>query len=293
MLGATRLTEYLVDLVDVAATSEGFERDFDAPLKATCGMSGDKNLKTDRNSRRGGSSPSPRQGERQLIYTQSLLHLGSTPMRFQLLLSFTLCPWYSRFTWLRFYEIPCLVLREGLVIERFVGRRIKQERERRELRQRDVAAMAGIPRSTYASIENGEYVATISRLAGILKALDLDIEDVWPAAAGEGTLCLDRSGAFRFREVILLSGASAGVLVLSRGNKCEVLHSLKSSEEELGELCRSIAGRGPKPLAWRLVPKRQAGCSLHLCLKDTKPPDWVPGLIEHYLTLWIADRMKS
>jgi transcriptional regulator with XRE-family HTH domain len=270
-----------------------FEKDFDPPLEATCGMSGDKNLKTDRNSRSGGSSPSPRQGERQPIYTQSLLHLESTPMRFRLLLFFTLCRWYSCFTWLRLDEICCLVLREGLVIERFVGRRIKQERERRELRQRDVAAKAGIPRSTYASIENGEYGATISRLADLLKALDLDIEDVWPATAGEGTLCLDRSGAFRFREVILLSGASAGVLVLSRGKKCEVLHSLKSSEKEIGELCRSIAARGPIPLAWRLVAKRLAGCSLQLCLKDAKPRDWVSGLIDHYLTLWIADRMKS
>jgi transcriptional regulator with XRE-family HTH domain len=58
--------------------------------------------------------------------------------------------------------------------------KIRQLRRAKSVSSRDAAARAGIPPSSFSSIETGRYKITVDNLQRILIALEADIVDVWP-----------------------------------------------------------------------------------------------------------------
>lgn len=59
-----------------------------------------------------------------------------------------------------------------------IGRLVKVQRQHLDLRQEDVAQLAGVRRSTVSEVEKGQYQAAPKSLPAILRALGLSAEDL-------------------------------------------------------------------------------------------------------------------
>jgi len=60
----------------------------------------------------------------------------------------------------------------------FLGRKIRNERERRNLSQEQLGKRAGVHRTYVGMVERGEKNITISNLARFAKALELQVRDL-------------------------------------------------------------------------------------------------------------------
>lgn len=61
-----------------------------------------------------------------------------------------------------------------------IGKNIKKAREKKKLKQVDVAVDAGINTSYYGKIERGLVNPSIEKLYRIIRALGLDSSDIFP-----------------------------------------------------------------------------------------------------------------
>lgn len=82
-------------------------------------------------------------------------------------------------------------IRRKSPVNECVAHRLKEIRKSRGLASREVARLAGIPPGSYSCLENSRYQVKIASLLRILTALDVDIQDVWPAVAVPGDLLSD------------------------------------------------------------------------------------------------------
>ncbi len=186
--------------------------------------------------------------------------------------------------------------RESGFILDFVRRRIRQIREAKGLSARQVASRAGLPPSSYCSIETGAYGLTLPNLLKVLRALDADVLDVWPP---EWEVSPDVSGfqagserlhLFRLRELLQLASASAACLFfVTRGGRVEVLARLKADEVEVRRLIRQT-GQGSPPGDWVVMMSENRSGRMFVALRDAQVGEVVEKLTEHYLQLWLASR---
>lgn len=89
-----------------------------------------------------------------------------------------------------------------------LGRRIRQRREARELKQEDLAARAAISRSSIANIERGQQQAPVHVLFAIAGVLDLELVDLLPTRSEVDA----RVAAGRHVQKVVTIGGEAGRL---------------------------------------------------------------------------------
>ncbi len=98
----------------------------------------------------------------------------------------------------------------------FIRQRLRRLRLSKNVGLRKLADRAGIPSSSYASMEAGAYRLNLESLFRVLGALEADITAVWPseasrARAEDSELLYQRQlQEFRLGEVIRLSQAEGG-----------------------------------------------------------------------------------
>lgn len=179
------------------------------------------------------------------------------------------------------------------VINELVRRKIREIRISRNFAVKEVAIRAGLPVSSYASMENGDYKINLDNLFSILGVLEADITEVWPAEAvgvqATGTnLYLMKMQEFRLNEVISLAGAEGGALFgVRRDRKCSVLLRQHVSDFLLDRLILYLENdqEYKKGLWWE---KSHQEIRLLLFLKGESCPQFVEKLVDHYMMNWCA-----
>lgn len=172
-----------------------------------------------------------------------------------------------------------------------VCRRLRTIRRMRGLSASELANLAGIPRSSYISMENGDYRISLDRLAEVLWALKLDISDVWPIddainALGQRFGPSFRLQRFRLSEIVRLSDAAGGVLFRRLDKRVEPLMAINLDDIRLEHLAVDvILGKTNRSPHW--FKRSSEGFDLLLFLEH---PASLPGdlraLISRYLLLW-------
>ncbi|MGH9338524.1 MAG: helix-turn-helix transcriptional regulator [Acidobacteriota bacterium] len=174
-------------------------------------------------------------------------------------------------------------------VNEYVRHRIRAIRANRNLSIREAALLSNIPESSYSCLENGFYRITLLNLKKIVDVLGVGIEDVWPAAkAQEGAA--QEINAFRFQEILRLSGARRGALLYqSKGLNFIYSSDLSPAERaELKELILSGLRRD-----WTIFSQNGNGASIHLCLKEGLLADHVKKLAGTYLNIWLATQLSK
>lgn len=177
-------------------------------------------------------------------------------------------------------------------INDMVRKKIREIRLSKRLGVSELAAKAGLPLSSYASMENGDYKINLDNLFRILGVLEADITDVWPAEAvgvraiGE-QVYLMRLQEFRLNELISLAGAEGGALFCLEDGRCSVLLHQHLSEFLLDRLILYLEeGRSFEEGLWWKETVR--GTHFAVFLKAASCPGFLHPLVKHYLTTWCA-----
>lgn len=179
------------------------------------------------------------------------------------------------------------------LINQFVCNKIREARLKRKIGLRDFAQRAGIPASSYASIESGAYRIHLDNLFRILGVLDIDIADVWPIeavgadAAGDDWLYWKRLQEFRMNEVISLSESEGGAFFGLSKRKCIVLMYQNINDFLRDRLVFYLENNQPydQGLWWT---KKVGNITFRFFLKSSSCPDFVSKLVSHYMINWSA-----
>ena len=170
--------------------------------------------------------------------------------------------------------------------------RIRRLRTSRGIGVTELAAKAGIPVSSYASLERGAYRLTLDNLFRILGALDVGIEDVWPVESvgvrvTDEALYLKRIQEFRLSEVVSLSGADGCALFAVREGRCSVVSSLHLTDVQLDRLVLYLEqGQQLGVGLWK--ERRYRGIRFHFFLKAESCPEFVQTMLDVYMINWCA-----
>ena len=176
-------------------------------------------------------------------------------------------------------------------INELVRRKIRELRKVKEMKIREIATRAGMPYSSYASMESGFYNIKLDNLFLILGALDVDIREVWPpetvaSQVAEAKLYLQRIQQFRLGEIIFLSEAEGAALFVVKGQKCRILLYQGLSDFLLDRLIFYLEdGLSYQHGIW--FRKNSSGKTFHFFLKGESCPDFLAKLIGKYLALWV------
>ncbi len=178
-------------------------------------------------------------------------------------------------------------------INKFVCRKIKEIRISQKIGLRELAYRAGIPVSSYASVETGAYRIHLDNLFRILGILEIDITDVWPTEAIGARTCNDellyfkRLQEFRMNEVISLSEAEGGAFLALSDKKCRVLMRQDISDFLLDRLALYFeSGQTYDQGVW--WHKKIGKTTFHFFLKVSSCPNFVSQMVSHYIINWSA-----
>lgn len=176
-------------------------------------------------------------------------------------------------------------------IYEYLRRRIREMRLRKGLDGKALALAAGLPPSTYSSIETGKQRLTVDTLHRILVALNAEIVEVWPARGAQTDASFTWLNALRFREMWLHSGAQAACLLFQRGRALEVLASINVSKEDLDRLRPEQADSLDRE--WRWLRHSIGSSAVYLGLKDAQTIEVVEPLARLYLQIWFTNAMAD
>lgn len=176
-------------------------------------------------------------------------------------------------------------------VNEFVRRKLRDARLSRRMGVRELATKAGIPVSSYASMETGAYRINLDALFSALGVLDVDITDVWPSlplsvsGCDNQLLYLKRLQEFRLGEILALSSAEGAALLQLKDKKCQVLMHQDLSSFFLDRLTYYLENKELyKPGLW--WHRTAVGGSFHFFLKAEECPDLVRKLVSHYMVNW-------
>lgn len=183
-------------------------------------------------------------------------------------------------------------------INDFLRQRIREIRITKKLAQKQVAERAGLPKSSYSSIETGAYRLTIATLYKILLAIGADISDIWPPIwEGSYTVSdvttlpeVNRLNWFRLREIFVHSAAASVCLIFQKGNLTEFLSWVNVTQDERKLLLEAILYER-KAEGWEIITKKEGHFSIHLCLREPIIEDFLEKLAHVYLSLWLAAKL--
>ncbi len=181
----------------------------------------------------------------------------------------------------------------GQSVNDFARQRLRGFRLSKNVGVREMAERAGLPTSSYASMEAGAYRLNLEFLFRVLAALEADITAVWPSEAA-GTRAEDsellyqrRLQEFRLGEVIRLSQAEGGALFEARGRSCRIVMYQNLSDFLLDRcLVRLENGDPPNQGLW--WHQDFLDTTYHFFLKAEGCPSSVEKLVQHYLVNWCA-----
>lgn len=176
------------------------------------------------------------------------------------------------------------------IINEFVRRRMRELRQNRKLKIREIAKIADMPYSSYASLERGFYNISLDNLFRILSALEADISDVWPVETAfshvsKDQLYLQKIEQFRLGELITLSGAQGAGLFSLEAGECQILlqHGFDDSLLKHLVLCLEKGLSYDHGLWFR---KGTNPKTFHFFLKIETCPTFLEKLIRKYMDLW-------
>ena len=181
----------------------------------------------------------------------------------------------------------------------FLRNQIRRIRQERRLTVTEVARLAGIPVSSYSSLETGAYNFTLSTLQKVVVALNVDIAEIWPPFWNtEAAISLDHLKEidginwFRMREIYLRSGAESLCLLLDHGRTVELLGWINLSDDDRRLLNKSFLLKSVEleKNGWTLHSIPANSRRLALCLKNAVVPPYLAELIRQYLVLWQVSR---
>ena len=66
-------------------------------------------------------------------------------------------------------------------VNAFVRKRLRELRTQKGLTLRKIATLTGVPLSSYACMETGQYRIHLDFLHRVLRVLEADISEIWPA----------------------------------------------------------------------------------------------------------------
>jgi len=182
-------------------------------------------------------------------------------------------------------------------INELVRLRIREIRKSRKVKIREIATQAGMPYSSYASMECGFYNINLDNLFRILGALDIDIREVWPVEtavtlAAEDRLYLERIQQFRLSEIISLSGSEGAALFVVNGERCKLLLHQGLSDFLLDRLIFYLEDELPYPHGlW--CKKTSQGKDFYFFMKGESCPEFLSKLIQKYLSIWVEVYSKA
>ena len=163
----------------------------------------------------------------------------------------------------------------------FLRRQIRRIREEKRLTVTEVARRAGIPISSYSSLETGAYCFTLASLHKVVSALNVDIAEIWPPfwkakvhISFDRLKEVDQINWFRLREILLRSGADSLCLVQPLPSKVEFLAWINLSDKDRNLLHGAFLCK-PDHLerdGWQLVSRTSRNSVLLLCLKNANVP---------------------
>ncbi|RPI29141.1 MAG: XRE family transcriptional regulator [Acidobacteria bacterium] len=181
----------------------------------------------------------------------------------------------------------------------FLRCQIRRTRQEKGLSLSRVAELAGLPISSYSSLETGAYRFTIATLYKVLSALQVDIAEIWPPFwKAKLDLSLDRLKEvdqlnwFRMREIYLRSVADSLCLVLSFRESVEFLGWINFPDKDRALLARfflSKAGDLEKH-EWQVFSRSRGERRLCLCLRRATVAPYLAELIGQYLLIWEVSR---
>ena len=175
-------------------------------------------------------------------------------------------------------------------VNEFVRRRLRELRQSKRMRIKDLAQQSGIPTGSYGCMESGFYNISLDNLFRMLGVLEADIHDVWPVeSVGSQTLdqpvYLRKIQEFRLSEIVSLSGAEGAALFCLEEEKCKVLLYQNLSDFLIDRLHFYLEdGRSYDQGLWFEKQHGDQRYCLFLHAKGCAP--YLRQLIEHYLVVW-------
>lgn len=176
------------------------------------------------------------------------------------------------------------------LVNEYVRARLRRIRLDKGLKLVDAASQSGLAVSSYACMESGFYKINLDNLFRILGALGADISDVWPVetVAAEAEISAAQQArvqAFRFSEVVSLSGAEGAALFRVQSGRCSVLFHQTLDDVLLERLALQVEAGSPS-VEGSWFEKERLGSLFVLFLKVKQCPGYVGKLAEDYLTIW-------
>lgn len=175
-------------------------------------------------------------------------------------------------------------------VNNLVRAKLRRLRKHKGLGLGELASVAGMPLSSYACLEAGHYKISLENLFRILKALQADIGEVWPAES-EGVGAESGRGhslqiqKLRLDEVLSLSGGEAIAVLEMVAGRCRVLLQKNFSEQERQILVQSQEqGRVQPDGLW--FSQEDGDRRVLVFLRAQNCPLFVKQLISHYLVIW-------
>ena len=175
-------------------------------------------------------------------------------------------------------------------VNEFVRRRLRELRQSKRMRIKDLALQSGIPTGSYGCLESGFYNISLDNLFRMLGVLEADIHEVWPVeSVGAQTLdqpvYLRKIQEFRLSEIVSLSGAEGAALFCLEEQKCKVLLYQNLSDFLIDRLHFYLEdGRSYDQGLWFEKQHGDQRYCLFLHAKGCAP--YLRQLIEHYLIVW-------
>jgi transcriptional regulator with XRE-family HTH domain len=177
------------------------------------------------------------------------------------------------------------------MVNEFVRSRLRRLRTEKGLKVTEIARRAGLPTSSYACLESGFYRITLDNLSRILRALEADITEVWPAegiagGAASSFAAARRTQVFRLNEVVGLVDAEGAALFKIQNGKCSVVLHQCLSDFLIDRLILYLED-GRDYSSGLIFKRERAEQELVLFLKAEHCQSYVRKLIHDYMSIWL------
>jgi hypothetical protein len=162
---------------------------------------------------------------------------------------------------------------------------------------------------TLEDFEAGIRCINVDTLRKLIEALESDITEVWPSAAGadkvQNILSPEQAdeplNLSRLAEIHSLTGAEASCMILGNNHpdhtgtsaeeapapSLQVISSINLDPYTSKLLCRKLQ-KWNLASPWTVYLCKENGRSLYLCLKNARLKFWAEGFIQRCLSNWLA-----
>lgn len=179
-------------------------------------------------------------------------------------------------------------------IQERLRRRIRKLRLHKGLTVTRLAADANLSSGTYCSFESGRRGLSVNSLYRVVKALGVDISEVWPhdrklskGATNVRAISTAEMNFFRLREIWLQSGAESAALLIETAANIRTYLSINLENRASSQLEQLICEDVLDP-SWSVRHRTCKNKVLYLALKNAVLDEFLMTLVDFFLTVWDA-----